>query len=172
MRSSSALAALAALLFAPTLLAAPAPAPAPAPSTDLTTPLAVTSNALALTRVKRSKSSSGSTSVAASRIKKYGSHKLRDIEVEEEWAVTIKFGGASKLVILDTGSADTWLAQTGFQCVNATGAPLAEKACNFGPLYKGSFLQTGGLIANVRRAMVLFGRGFSAHVCFHGNQQS
>ncbi len=40
---------------------------------------------------------------------------------------------------LDTGSSDTWLAGTGFQCVNATtGADEPEEDCLFGATYNNS----------------------------------
>lgn len=108
--------------------------------------LTSTNNYLSLTRTKASRS-------AASRHPKNGSkHRahsrrsgdvvsLSDIEVEEEWAVTINFGGEDVLVILDTGSSDTWLAQKGFQCVTINGTDTAEANCYFGPLYNGTFTE-------------------------------
>ncbi|KAF2395913.1 acid protease [Trichodelitschia bisporula] len=56
-----------------------------------------------------------------------------------EYLVSITYGGADVSVILDTGSSDTWLVQSGFSCVDASGAAQAEAACGFGPLYNGSF---------------------------------
>lgn len=39
-------------------------------------------------------------------------------------------------LIMDTGSSDTWVAQTGFQCYNITTKdPLPEAACKFGRTY-------------------------------------
>ena len=49
------------------------------------------------------------------------------------------FGTQNVKVIFDSGSSDTWLAQTGFQCVTDAGAPQSEGKCRFGPLYKGTF---------------------------------
>lgn len=66
---------------------------------------------------------------------------LSDIDVEEEWAVTITFGGEEVLVILDTGSSDTWLAKKGFQCVTADLMDTSEENCYFGPLYNGTFTE-------------------------------
>lgn len=48
----------------------------------------------------------------------------------------ITFGTQTFNAILDTGSSDTWLAVSGFQCFSAvTGAPQSEADCLFGPTY-------------------------------------
>lgn len=54
----------------------------------------------------------------------------------QEFATSITFGTESFEVIVDTGSSDTWLVETGFKCVDIqTSAPLPESACAFGPTY-------------------------------------
>lgn len=54
----------------------------------------------------------------------------------EEFATEITFGTEQFSVIVDTGSSDTWMVETGFQCVDiSTSAPLPESACGFGPTY-------------------------------------
>ena len=46
------------------------------------------------------------------------------------------FGTETFEAIVDTGSSDTWLVETGFKCVNITdSAPLPEADCYFGPTY-------------------------------------
>jgi len=48
----------------------------------------------------------------------------------------IRVGPNTYEAVVDTGSSDTWLAHTGFQCaVPGTGDLLSEDACKFGPLY-------------------------------------
>lgn len=54
----------------------------------------------------------------------------------EKFATNITFGTQTFEVIVDTGSSDTWLAESGFQCVNITNAaPLSEADCYFGPTF-------------------------------------
>lgn len=77
----------------------------------------------------------------------YTNVQLSDLLVEEEWAAEIVFGNETVLVILDTGSSDTWLAQKGFQCVDINGTDIAEAECSFGPLYNATFEE--GTISNV-----------------------
>lgn len=48
----------------------------------------------------------------------------------------ITFGTETFNAILDTGSSDTWLAVSGFQCTSVvTGAPQSEADCGFGSTY-------------------------------------
>ncbi|KIW06220.1 uncharacterized protein PV09_02696 [Verruconis gallopava] len=58
-----------------------------------------------------------------------------------EYLVGITFGGQAVQAILDTGSSDTWLVQSGFTCIDASGNQVAQSTCNFGPLYNGGFSQ-------------------------------
>ncbi|KAJ7027024.1 acid protease [Mycena alexandri] len=53
-------------------------------------------------------------------------------EYDYEYLTNITIGGQSFLVIIDTGSSDTWLAQKGFSCFNLTGAPEPISTCAFG----------------------------------------
>lgn len=47
--------------------------------------------------------------------------------------VEIQFGNQSFLVLFDTGSSDTWVLQSGWQCINATdNSELARSDCSFG----------------------------------------
>ncbi|KAJ4984316.1 eukaryotic aspartyl protease [Stagonosporopsis vannaccii] len=45
-------------------------------------------------------------------------------------------------LVLDTGSADTWVAQVGLACKNANGNAVPASACRFGPLYNSSVSQS------------------------------
>jgi hypothetical protein len=58
---------------------------------------------------------------------------LLSLEIGEEFAANITFGNQTFLSIIDTGSSDTWVAETGFQCVDLYKGPLPEDNCAFGP---------------------------------------
>ena len=48
----------------------------------------------------------------------------------------ISFGSQTFQAVIDTGSGDTWLAESGFQCVNRTNSsPIEQKYCEFGNTY-------------------------------------
>lgn len=68
-----------------------------------------------------------------------------------EFITYIEFGDQWFQVIVDTGSSDTWLAETGFSCVTDTLAPETESNCDFGPLYTPSstFSQIAGENFNI-----------------------
>jgi hypothetical protein len=54
-----------------------------------------------------------------------------------EYATTIRFGNQSFQAVVDTGSSDTWVAKSDFQCIDfATGKPTDQAICGFGPLYQ------------------------------------
>jgi hypothetical protein len=56
-----------------------------------------------------------------------------------EYLTQITFGQTNVDVIVDTGSSDTWLIESDFQCVDANNAPQPQSTCNFGPTYPGTF---------------------------------
>ena len=61
---------------------------------------------------------------------------LISLFIGEEFATTVTFGTETFEASVDTGSSDTWLAETGFKCVNVSNsAPLPEADCSFGPTY-------------------------------------
>ncbi|KAK5118234.1 hypothetical protein LTR85_008214 [Meristemomyces frigidus] len=62
------------------------------------------------------------------------------------YSVNITFGGKTFEVILDTGSSDLWLAESGVKCVDVDMDPVATAECGFGPLASASFQD--GAIAN------------------------
>ncbi|KAJ7616523.1 acid protease [Roridomyces roridus] len=49
-----------------------------------------------------------------------------------DYLVSLTVGGQQFYAIADTGSSDTWVPQTGFQCFNLTGAREPQSACAFG----------------------------------------
>ncbi len=109
------------------------PAAFKAPSPNVASP-----NALSLTR----KSGSLSAAYLAS-IRKgnqvngvYGFTPLTSVEQGQVFLAGIDFGSESFQAVVDTGSSDTWLAETGFRCFDvATGTPEPESYCAFGPTY-------------------------------------
>lgn len=58
-----------------------------------------------------------------------------------EYLVDITFGTQDVKAILDTGSSDTWLIQSGFQCTDANSQAVNESQCAFGPVYNGGFAE-------------------------------
>ncbi|KAL8665996.1 MAG: hypothetical protein Q9202_001733 [Teloschistes flavicans] len=51
----------------------------------------------------------------------------------------ITFGTETLQAVVDTGSSDTWLVETGFECANVqTRIPVPEEQCRFGALYSTS----------------------------------
>ena len=76
-----------------------------------------------------------------------GTTPLTLVDEGTAYDVQVQFGNDAPVqVILDTGSSDTWLAQAGYQCVDADGADASESDCDFGPLFNGTF--EDGQIAN------------------------
>jgi len=60
----------------------------------------------------------------------------------QKYLFPISVGDQTLNVELDTGSSDTWIIQTGFQCYNTYDnskseyeTPEAQSVCNFGPTY-------------------------------------
>lgn len=97
--------------------------------------LTTSENVLSLTKT------SGSRSRNAARVKNLAiatgnSSILTSLEAGEEFVTPIIFGTETFQVIVDTGSSDTWVAQTDFSCVDIeTSAPLPEADCEFGTTY-------------------------------------
>ncbi|KAI9815717.1 MAG: hypothetical protein M1827_002113 [Pycnora praestabilis] len=80
--------------------------------------------------------SAGYLSALRSKKDQVGDAAVTPAEYGQVFLTPIEFGSESFDVILDTGSSDTWLAQTGFQCISLeTDAPVPESDCNFGPTW-------------------------------------
>ena len=104
-------------------------------------PDVATSNTISLTRKQGSASRAylGAIKNRADANGVYGSAPLKSAEEGQEFLAPITFGTQSFMAILDSGSSDTWLAETGFQCLNLTTNVLQPEAeCDFGPLYSRS----------------------------------
>lgn len=98
-------------------------------------PNTVTSNVLELTKLNPTKQNTRSAAYLTGRTQS-GTSPLLSLEEGEEYATSIKIGTQTFEVIVDTGSSDTWVVETGFNCVDvATQAPEPESACGFGPTY-------------------------------------
>jgi len=102
-------------------------------------PLTASSNVLTLNRKKSSQGynlRSAATLLGFATIANGSSSPILSLEVGEEYATEITFGTQTFEAIVDTGSSDTWLVETGYSCVNyTTNAPLPESGCGFGPTY-------------------------------------
>jgi len=130
------------LLFGLNCLAAPTNIE---PGPLSTVSLVKTTNFLDVVSIK---SSSNKTSSPAKIAADYGVAKLRNLLQDSIWAVKITMDGQPTYLALDTGSSDTWVVQSGFQCVDKHGRNQTEDACNFGPAYQGTFKE-GMKIDNV-----------------------
>ena len=61
---------------------------------------------------------------------------LQSILGGQELVTSITLGNFTYKAIVDTGSSDTWVVETGFQCLNQTnGADIPEEGCGFGPTF-------------------------------------
>lgn len=56
-----------------------------------------------------------------------------------QYAVPLKFHQTELMVLLDTASADTWVVQEGFSCVDFAGEDIETINCGFGSPYPGDF---------------------------------
>jgi hypothetical protein len=75
-------------------------------------------------RKQRRQVTSGATDLIPTRL--IGHSFLTDIAI----------GDQSFNVILDTGSSDTWVAGTGYQCISrSSGAQVPQSTCNLNPTY-------------------------------------
>jgi len=54
-----------------------------------------------------------------------------------EYVTDVTFGTETFILVIDTGSSNTWVAETNFKCYTYTlpHTPLPESACLFGPTY-------------------------------------
>lgn len=65
-----------------------------------------------------------------------GQTVLDSLNFDERFAVDITVGTQDFTVAFDTGSSDTWLAGTGFTCINqTTGDTVPEADCQFGSTF-------------------------------------
>jgi Eukaryotic aspartyl protease len=63
----------------------------------------------------------------------YGQADLISAELGQVFITNVSFGGQIFEAVIDTGSSDTWLVETGFTCVNQTdNSTLTEADCYFG----------------------------------------
>lgn len=70
---------------------------------------------------------------------------LTSLELGEEYATPITIGTQTFEVIVDTGSSDTWVVESGFECIDfETGKKTTESECEFGPTYStdSTFVET------------------------------
>jgi len=56
-----------------------------------------------------------------------------------QYAVSVGVGNHTTELIVDTGSADTWVIREGFRCVDYSGLAVDAAACGFGPPHPGGY---------------------------------
>lgn len=86
---------------------------------------AVSSNVLSIKKSKKSAKSAGylsslKRSTLAGSNSSFGEEPVDNL-FSEEYIASIEWAGTAFEVIVDTGSSDTWLVQSGFQCVDVDG---------------------------------------------------
>jgi hypothetical protein len=101
------------------------------------TPLTQATNTLTLTRQKPPNGNSRSAAhLLGKQTRSNHTTGLVSLEIGEEFATNITFGEQTIVSIVDTGSSDTWVVESGFQCLNITsGALLSEADCYFGSTF-------------------------------------
>jgi hypothetical protein len=110
-------------------------------------PIVVTDVVLPLTKKKTKSGSKRRDALLATVIGNGSTTSISSLEIGEEFATEVTIGGQTFELIIDTGSSDTWVVETGFACTDfETGKAAAESACLFGPYYTKSstFAQTTG----------------------------
>ncbi|KAF8201944.1 aspartic peptidase domain-containing protein [Mycena galopus ATCC 62051] len=57
---------------------------------------------------------------------------LAGSDFDSNYVINATIGGQNFTLLIDTGSADIWVPQQGFSCLNLTGSPVPLGTCNFG----------------------------------------
>ncbi|KAJ3990171.1 aspartic peptidase domain-containing protein [Lentinula detonsa] len=57
---------------------------------------------------------------------------LAGSDFDEEYLTNVKFGAQEFMLIIDTGSSDTWAPQVGYACFNLENKPVSQSQCAFG----------------------------------------
>lgn len=94
----------------------------------------------------------------ASRQPGLGTDYIKAIPLQTEYLMQVGIGGSNWSMIPDTGSSDTWLMSSSYQCLDRSHTPQSQAYCNFGPSYQGGF--SGGKIAN-QHMNITYGGGDS-----------
>lgn len=115
-------------------------------------PNTVTSNVLELRRLRNTKRANPRSAAYLKHRTSSGNSGLLSLEEGEEFATSINVGTQTFEVIVDTGSSDTWLVETDFECV-AVGSNTVEpeSECGFGTPYTidSTFEEIPGEIFNI-----------------------
>ncbi|KAI1803139.1 acid protease [Daldinia bambusicola] len=75
-----------------------------------------------------------------------------------EYAVQASFNGRQMEVVIDSGSADTWVVGSNFSCKGILNETVSNEFCSLGPAFSGNF--TGGPLPNLHFA-IKYGDGES-----------
>ncbi|KAH6655318.1 aspartic peptidase domain-containing protein [Truncatella angustata] len=87
-----------------------------------------------------------------------GTDHIKAIPLQTEYLMQVGIGGSNWSMIPDTGSSDTWLMSSAYQCLDRSHAPQSQLYCNFGPSYGGEF--SGGKISD-QHMNITYGGGDS-----------
>jgi len=141
---TSAIFLLAAALLGPSQSEAKTISTYPVAAIQGASPLAVSSHVLTLNRKKAAKGYNTRSAAfllglrTPADIIPVSGHNtpLESLFIGEEFSTEITFGTETFESIVDTGSSDTWIIESGFKCVNISdSSPLTEADCDFGPTY-------------------------------------
>jgi hypothetical protein len=73
-----------------------------------------------------------------------GTDYIKAIPLQTQYLMQVGIGGSNWSMIPDTGSSDTWLMSSTFECLDASFHQQNQTYCDFGPPYNGTF--SGGKI--------------------------
>ncbi|KAK0634280.1 aspartic peptidase domain-containing protein [Bombardia bombarda] len=74
-----------------------------------------------------------------------------------QYAIEAVWNGTRMMLIVDTGSSDTWVVRKGFSCVDYHGESVPQVACGFGPAYPKDFQY--GLTSPEEHMFIQYGDG-------------
>ncbi|QIW98964.1 hypothetical protein AMS68_004482 [Peltaster fructicola] len=98
--------------------------------------LQLSTNVLTL---RKSSLTPGSSAALQNHLASNGTAPLITTAYGSGYAATVTFEGTDLLLLVDTGSSDTWIASKDFNCVNRRGIEFSQSYCSFGPLFIGTF---------------------------------
>ncbi|MCJ1358439.1 MAG: hypothetical protein MMC33_008439 [Icmadophila ericetorum] len=101
-----------------------------------------------------------------------GDRALTAASNSQEFLASVKVGSQTFKFIVDTGDSDTWLAWSGFECINIiTGRTRPEAECAFGKLYSpsSSFSQIANENFNITYASCGKAMEFQVGLAFPAN---
>ena len=62
---------------------------------------------------------------------------LRPTNQHSQYTIEVQFNNVPRYLLIDTGSGDTWMISSEFECLNAKGSTIPYSACLLGAAYTG-----------------------------------